>query len=89
MLQKNISTSYIDVLEVIDSILYQHPKLGFHIVEPLSIKSETFLAKPFLFQNINQKMKDYSKGYLQPKRSITATASQKDTISLPSPPMKK
>lgn len=31
-------------------------------------------------------MKDYSKGYLQPKKSIT---SEKDLIGLPSPPKKK
>ena len=57
MSQKNISSSYIDVLEILDSIISKSNKLGFHLIEPLSIKSETFLAKPFLFQNINQKMK--------------------------------
>lgn len=45
-----------------------------------------YLAKPFLFQSINEKLKDYSKGYLNPKKSIT---SEKDLISLPSPPKKK
>ena len=39
MLQKNISSSYIEVLEVIDMIFSKHPKLGFHVIEPLSIKS--------------------------------------------------
>ena len=33
-------------------------------------------------------MKDYSKGYLQPKRSISA-AQTTEPISLPSPPVKK
>ena len=74
---------------MLDSIISKHSQLGFHIVEPLSIKSETYLAKPFLFQNISQKMKDYNKGYLQPKRSISAANSGKDTITLPSPPVKK
>ena len=34
-------------------------------------------------------MKDYNKGYLQPKRSISAANSNKDTIVLPSPPPAK
>jgi hypothetical protein len=47
------------------------------------------LAKPFLFQNINNKLKDYSKGYLQPKRSISVIEDSKNTINLPSPPKKE
>lgn len=36
-------------------------------------------------------MKDYSKGYLNPKRSISASDAEgeKNMISLPSPPAKK
>jgi hypothetical protein len=36
-------------------------------------------------------MKDYSKGYLNPKRSISASDvdGEKNLISLPSPPAKK
>lgn len=58
-------------MEVLDKIIFENSQLGFHILEPLSIKSETYHAKPFLFQSISEKMKDYSKGYLQPKKSIT------------------
>lgn len=86
MMQKNISSSYVDVLEVLDNIIFKHSSLAFHIIEPLSIKSETYLAKPFLFQSISQRMKDYSKGYLQPKKTIV---SEKDILGLPSPPRKK
>ena len=74
MLQKGIKTSYVEVLEVLDSIFFKHPSFGFHLIEPLTIKSEIFLAKPVLFQNLSQKMKEYTKGYLAPKRSISATA---------------
>lgn len=61
------------------------------MIEPLTIKSELYLAKPNLFQSINHKMKDYSKGYLNPKRSISASDvdGEKNLISLPSPPAKK
>ena len=39
MLQKNISSSYVEVLEVLDSIISECPKLAFRLVEPLSIKN--------------------------------------------------
>lgn len=32
MLQKNIKTSYIEVLEVLDIIFAQRPEFGFHII---------------------------------------------------------
>jgi hypothetical protein len=67
----------------------KHPSFGFHIIEPLTIKSETYFAKPVLFQNLSIKMKDYKQGYLNPKRSISATGDEKDTFTLPSPPIKK
>ncbi len=86
MLQRNIKSSFIEVLEVLDWIIFGNKQLNFHVIEPLSIKSEMFLAKPALFQNLNQRMKEYSKGYLQPKR---AQNNEKDTIFLPSPPKKK
>jgi hypothetical protein len=69
--------------------LFKHPTFGFHIIEPLTIKSESFLAKPVLFSNLSQKMKDYTKGYLNPKRSISASANEKDIFALPSPPPKR
>lgn len=52
----------------------KQPSLGFHLLDPLTIKSERYLAKPFLFQSISQKMKDYTKGYLQSKRTLSASA---------------
>ena len=38
------------------------------MIEPLTHKEERLLAKPSLFQNINEKMKEYKGGYLQPKK---------------------
>lgn len=32
MLQKNISSSYIEVLEVLDSLISKNSQLGFHII---------------------------------------------------------
>jgi hypothetical protein len=32
MLQKNIGGSYVEVLEVLDSIISKNPQLGFHII---------------------------------------------------------
>jgi hypothetical protein len=89
MLQKNLNSSFITVLEVIDWMFMKNPSFGFHIIEPLTIKSEIYLAKPVLFQNLSQKMKEYKQGYLSPKRSISVTANEKHTIALPSPPIKK
>lgn len=68
ILQRNIRQSYVDVYEVLHEILYE--KIGVSLIEPLSIKSEVTLAKPVLFQNITEKMKEYKRGYLQPKVTI-------------------
>ena len=89
MLQKNLNNSFITVLEVLDWMFMKHPSFGFHIIEPLTIKSEIYLAKPALFQNLSLKMKEYKQGYLNPKRSISFIDNEKDTITLPSPPIKK
>ena len=35
---QGFSSSYTDVLEVLDSILSGHKSLGFHIIEPLTHK---------------------------------------------------
>ena len=88
MLQKNISSSYVEVLEVLDSIFAESPKLGFRLVEPLSIKNEAYLAKPALFQGINQKMKDYTKGYLSPRRPVSTSKRLNPPVDIPSPPSK-
>lgn len=74
---KGFSSSYLDVLEVLDQIFSESKDLGFHLIEPLTHKIEKTLAKPSLFQNINEKMKDYKKGYLLPKQSPPTTADLK------------
>lgn len=39
------------------------------MIEPLTHKEEKNLAKPSLFQNLTEKIKDHKKGYLLPKKS--------------------
>jgi hypothetical protein len=43
--------------------------LGFNLIEPKTHKTETYRAKPVLFQSLIEKMKDYHQGYLRPKRA--------------------
>ena len=39
------------------------------MLEPLTFREEHNLARPVLFQKIKEKIKDYSGGYLMPKKS--------------------
>jgi len=78
MNQKNLNSSYIDVYEVLDEILGE--KLGIRLVEPVTNKGEKFVAKPILFQKLNEKMKDYKQGYMAPKRIMTTNDVKKQTV---------
>lgn len=69
-----MKNSFVDCLEILDEILSE--RLGFHIVEAITNRNERVLAKPALFQKINEKLKDYKQGYLAPKR-ITTTGDRK------------
>lgn len=51
--------------------------MGINVIEPLTTKNERCLAKPALFQKINEKLKDYKAGYLAPKRINSTTDSNK------------
>jgi hypothetical protein len=54
-------------MEVLDDILYS--SLGFRAIEPMTIREERCLARPALFQKLKEKIKDYSGGYMLPKKS--------------------
>jgi hypothetical protein len=43
------------------------------VIEPKTDRVEKCLARPALFQRMKEKIKDYSGGYLLPKRSINAS----------------
>jgi hypothetical protein len=55
------------VLEVLNEILWERMKM--HILEPKTYKIEKYLARPALFQKLKEKIKDYTGGYLMPKKS--------------------
>lgn len=66
-LSKGLKKSYSDVMEVLNEILWE--KMQMHILEPKTSKIEKCLARPALFQKLKEKMKDYSGGYMMPKKS--------------------
>lgn len=59
VVSQNISNgfnpSYLDVLEILDEILYDS-KLKIHILEPISDKSTKVRVKPHAFVNIKPKI---------------------------------
>jgi len=70
------SNSYRTALEVLSEVVFV--KLGFNLIEPKTHKTETYRAKPVLFQSLADKMKDYHQGYLRPKRA-SSTAERSPT----------
>lgn len=69
-------------MEVLEEILFE--RLGFHVIEPRTAKEERCLAKPALFQKMNEKLKEYKGGYLLPKREINSSyLKEKDSRALP------